>query len=94
MKEKKKKPNDAKPLLCTVPLQKGVIVEYLKKKTPDYRFTWRKTEKWVAKYETVISLQKALNMPKSTIYKALTQLKGTEGFSFNQRLISYEHRVE
>jgi len=86
--------HDGKPLLCTAPLQKDVILEYFKKKTPDYRFIWNRTEKWVAKYETVNSLHKTLCIPKSTIYKCLKQLKGTKGFSFNQKLIVYEYRVE
>jgi hypothetical protein len=88
------KGNNDNLLLCTVPLQKDIILEYFKKKTPDYRFVWHRTERWVAKYETVNSLHKALNIPKSTIYKSLKQLKGTEGFYFQQQLISYEYRVE
>lgn len=87
-------PTDVNNVLCTVPLSKDIILEYLKNKKPDQRFIWHKTEKWVAKYETVISLNRALNIPKNTIYRVLKQLKGTQGFSFSQKLISYEYRVE
>jgi len=87
-------PTDANNVLCTVPSRKEFILKYLKKKTPDYRFTWQKTQKWVAVYETVNTLAKNTGIPKSSIYKALKQLKGMEGFSFSHRLVSYEYRVE
>lgn len=80
-------------LLGAVPCRKSQILDYLQKKTPDYRFTWAKDQKWVAVYETVLSLNRDLKIPKSSIYKALKGLAGVEGFSFSHGLVSYEYRV-
>lgn len=83
----------ANSMLGAVPCRKSQILNYLQTKTPDYKFTWAKDQKWVAVYETVLSLNRDLKIPKSSIYKALKELEGVEGFSFQQRLVSYEYRV-
>ena len=83
-------------VLGIVPKRTKEIMKRLKKENPDYKFTWHKTQKWAANYETVHSLNRDLGIPKSTIYAAIKKLTALnlEGFSFSQRVLHYEWQLE
>jgi hypothetical protein len=72
--------------------KKDIILEYFKNKKTDHKYSLKKNN-WVSKYETVKSLHEKTNIPTSTIYRLISEIKGTKGFNFSNGIISYDQII-